>query len=316
MNTINDPDVSWEALLNETAKRADPVGNEARRLFHGRGHCFAGLEAVNLDAFGRQWMLTLYREVSDNKVAELREKLLQVAARCDGDTLQSLLVQRRYLPGAPTEVLWGELDPKPVVHEGAARYQLELGKQQNSGLFLDMARGRQWLSELAEGKRVLNLFAYTCAFSVAAMLAGAQRVVNLDMSQRSLQKGWVNHRLSGVDLGRVEFLSHDLFKSWGKLKRKGPFDLVVVDPPSFQRGSFEAERHYRKAVARLPELLAPSAEVLLCLNDPDLGVDFIQQQVADAGSALEFVERIEIGPDFPEQDANKGLKTLHYRYRC
>ncbi|RRJ82392.1 class I SAM-dependent methyltransferase [Aestuariirhabdus litorea] len=315
MTTTAQPiDGCWEPLLQQAAGRASPISDNVRRLFHGRGHCFPGLEAINLDALGRQWLLTLYREVGEEPLAELVAALQALAHRCKGEPLQALLLQRRYLPGAPTEVLLGELQPQPIVIEAGARYQLELGKQQNSGLFLDMATGRQWLREHSEGARVLNLFAYTCAFSVVAMLGGAQRVVNLDMSQRSLQKGWINHRLNGIDLGRVEFLPHDLLKSWGKLKRKGPFDRVIVDPPSFQKGSFEAERHYQKVVARLPELLAPGGEVLLCLNDPDLGVDFVQQAVKGAGDALGFVRRIETGEDFPEQDTNKGLKLLLYRY--
>ncbi|MCL6416153.1 class I SAM-dependent methyltransferase [Aestuariirhabdus sp. Z084] len=305
----------WSLLLQEVSSRAAPVDDGVRRLFHGRGHCFSGLEAVNLDALGRQWLLTFYREVNHDELSQLSDDLLHMAKQFGGEPLQSLLVQRRYLPGAPTEVLWGEFDSKPVVTEQGACYQLELGKQQNSGLFLDMANGRRWIAAHAEGKRVLNLFAYTCAFSVAAMKAGAQRVVNLDMSQRSLQKGWVNHRLSDLDLGKVEFLAHDLFKSWGKLKRKGPYDIVVVDPPSFQKGSFEAERHYSKVIDRLPGLLSSSSDVLLCLNDPDLGVDFISDRVAQSPAALDFVERIETGPDFPEQDTNKGLKILHYRYQ-
>ncbi|WP_426415719.1 class I SAM-dependent methyltransferase [Aestuariirhabdus sp. LZHN29] len=314
MSFIDPPSWPWDELLQQCAQRADPISDNVRRLFHGRGHCFEGLEAVNLDALGRQWLLTFYREVGDGPLAQLVEALLQVASRCEGGPLQALLVQRRYLPGAPTEALWGEMDPQPIVTEAGARYQLELGKQQNSGLFLDMATGRQWLREGCEGKRVLNLFSYTCAFSVAAMLGGAQRVINLDMSQRSLQKGWVNHRINGIDLDRIEFLPHDLLKSWGKLKRKGPFERVIVDPPSFQRGSFEAERHYQKVIKRLPELLTPGAEVLLCLNDPDLGVGFLQQLVRDSGDALSYIGRIETGADFPEQHPDKGLKILHYRY--
>ncbi|MCT7000003.1 class I SAM-dependent methyltransferase, partial [Salmonella enterica] len=82
----------------------------------------------------------------------------------------------------------------------------------------------------AKGLRVLNLFAYTCGFSVAAIEGGAEHVVNLDMARGVLSRGRDNHRLNGHDLSRVTFLGHDLFKSWAKVIHSGPYDLVIIDP--------------------------------------------------------------------------------------
>jgi len=79
----------------------------------------------------------------------------------------------------------GNLPTPHVVTEGNSAFVVHVAKGQNHGLFLDMANGRQWLREnmmAKPGARVLNLFAYTCAFSVVAKQAGAAEVINLDMS--------------------------------------------------------------------------------------------------------------------------------------
>src|SRR5690606_5890663 len=81
----------------------------------------------------------------------------------------AVLLQHRYLPESTTEFLLGQERDEWLISENGLRVKLDIGKKQNNGLFLDMRYGRRWVREHAEGKRVLNLFAYTCGFSVAAM---------------------------------------------------------------------------------------------------------------------------------------------------
>ena len=158
---------------------------------------------------------------------------------------------------------------KDVIESGLT-YRLDLGRNQNNGLFLDMRYGRDWVREHAAGKRVLNLFAYTCGFSVAAIAGGAEFVVNLDMAKAALSRGRDNHHLNNHDLKKVSFLGHELFKSWGKVRKMGPYDLIIIDPPSFQKGSFALTKDYQKILRRLPELLTADGVVLACVNDPTL----------------------------------------------
>ena len=91
---------------------------------------------------------------------------------------------------------------------------------------------------------MLNLFAYTCAFSIAALAGGARQVVNNDMSRPSLDWGRENHQRNGQDLRSVSMLPHNLFKSWWKIRSLGPYGLIIIDPPTYQRGSFDAEKDY------------------------------------------------------------------------
>ncbi|KAF1055000.1 MAG: Ribosomal RNA large subunit methyltransferase K [Stenotrophomonas maltophilia] len=196
------------------------------------------------------------------------------------------------------------------MHEDGLAYRLDLGRKQNTGLFLDMRYGRRWVREQAAGCRVLNLFAYTCAFSVAAIAGGAQHVVNLDMARAALSRGRDNHRLNGHDLTAVEFLGHELFKSWGRVRRSGPYDLVIIDPPSFQKGSFVLDKDYPRLLRRLPELLNPGARVLACVNDPAVAPDFLIDGMAREVPGLRYVERLENPPEFEDIEAESALKAL------
>ncbi|MEO4049242.1 class I SAM-dependent methyltransferase [Pseudomonas sp. CAU 1711] len=287
--------------------------DEARRLFHGRGRCWPGLEQVTVDWLQGVLLVSLFREPAADELTQLRAMLLELTGAPAWPCGCHLLLQQRYRPDSATEALFGEVPETWEVQEGGLRYLLDLGRKQNNGLFLDMRLGRQWVREHAAGLRVLNLFAYTCAFSVAAIAGGAARVVNLDMSRPALSRGRDNHRLNGHDLGRVSFLGHDLFNSWGKLRREGPFELVIVDPPSFQKGSFVLTRDYARIMRRLPELLAPGGQVLLCCNDPGIAPGFLVEEMAREAPQLALVERLANPPEFVDSDPDAGLKVLLFR---
>jgi 23S rRNA (cytosine1962-C5)-methyltransferase len=223
--------------------------------------------------------------------------------------------QCRHEGPAETRLMAGSVPDPHVVSEDGARFRVQLLKGQNHGLFLDMAEGRRWLRALAAARplrKVLNLFAYTCAFSVVARLAGARQVVNMDMSHAALTIGQQNHQLNGIT-GGASFLAHDIFSSWGKITRGGPYDLVILDPPSYQKGSFVATKDYARLVRRLPDLLVPGGHALVCLNAPELGLDFLHALMLTHAPELEFVERVANPPVFADVSPERALKVLVYR---
>ena len=85
---------------------------------------------------------------------------------------------------------------------------------------------------------------------------------------------------------------HTADTQWCKITRNGPYGLVIVDPPSYQKGSFIATKDYAKLMRRLPELLAPGGYALLCLNAPELGLSFLQDQMKELAPELNFVQRV------------------------
>ncbi len=311
MTTAMNPQ-SLATLHQHLLTALDPAPAETRRLFHGRGRVWPGLEHITVDWMQGVVLVALFREPAEAELAALKQQLLELtrSAQWQGSQAEALLLQHRYSPQSTTEWLLGEPFDSRVIIESGLRYKLDFGRNQNTGLFLDMRLGRDWVRAQARNKRVLNLFAYTCGFSVAAVAGGAEHVVNLDMARPALNRGRENHKLNGHDRIRASFLGHDLFNSWGKVTRSGPYDLIIIDPPSFQKGSFVLDKDYQRVLRRLPQLLEPGGSVLACMNDPAIGQQFLIEQTAREAPQLKFVERLDNPPEFPDISADGGLKAL------
>ncbi|MCH1918760.1 class I SAM-dependent methyltransferase [Shewanella sp. A3A] len=287
--------------------------NGAERLIHGRGGLLPECEHLCLDWFAPVLLLTSFKALEDDAVAQLQQRL---ATRFAALQLPfNLVYQYRAGGQTHTELLAGEIPEPHIVSERGRKFHVHLLRGQNHGLFLDMSNGRQWVAEQAKYKKVLNLFAYTCGFSVAALSGGADEVVNIDMAKGALSTGKQNHMLNDLGAG-ARFLGHDIFKSWGKLRKLGPYDLLIADPPSNQKGSFVATKDYVRLLRHLPELLNDGADVLLCLNAPELSRAFLMEQVAEAAPQLRLVEQIANPAAFADVDADRALKVLHYRYHA
>lgn len=299
-------------LLNAIATMAPST--DARRVFHGRGGLHPGCEHWALDLYPPVLLLTSYQPVAEAELATLQAALAARWATLHPGEPLNLVCQVRDEVRADTRLLCGSVPEPHVVSEAGARFVVHLLRGFNHGLFLDMAEGRRWVRETLAarpGGRVLNLFAYTCAFSVVALQAGAGQVVNVDMAAGALSIGKRNHALNGLTHG-ASFLPHDVFSSWGKIGRSGPYDLVVLDPPSYQKGSFVAEKDYARLLRRLPDLLAPGGHALLCLNSPKRDVAFLQDLMAAEAPSLRFVERVANPAVYADVSPERALKVLAY----
>jgi len=282
---------------------------QACRMFHGRGHAYSGFEHVNIDCLPPVVLITLYREVDARWLKTLAQALSQKIPFC-----KSIQVQYRCRRQAPFEILWGESIKQTVVIENDLKFNIQFGVAQNTGLFLDMRCGREWVCQQAKDKNVLNLFAYTCAFSVAAIAGGASRVLNVDNNKSVLSRGRENHRLNQQDVKKVKFEGVDIFKSFSRIKKHGPYDLMVCDPPTFQKGSVDIERDYKKIIRRLPQFMKPQSQLMLCLNSPDLDESFLHELMEQECSDCKFIEVIKAPAVYKEAMAGKGLKVLVFQY--
>ncbi|MBL8453153.1 MAG: class I SAM-dependent methyltransferase [Zoogloea sp.] len=302
-----------QALLDTIATL--PLPTDARRVFHGRGGMYPGCEQWTLDAFPPVWVLTSFQPATDAELATIDAALKTRWAELNPTEPLNWVYQYRFEARAETRLMAGSVPEPHVVTENGARFAVHLLRGLNHGFFLDMAEGRRWVREhmaARPGQKVLNLFAYTCSFSVAALLGGAQQVTNMDMADGALAIGKRNHLLNGIK-GGAGFLPHDIFASWGKISRGGPYDLIVLDPPSYQKGSFVAEKDYARLMRRLPDLLAPGGHALLCLNSPKLGVAFLQEQMQALAPGLHFVARLPNPPAFVDVSSDRALKVLVYK---
>ena len=295
-----------DLLKCEIIKKGLP-GRESQRLFHGRGHCFSGYEDVLIDWFFPVVLVTLYRHRPEDWIEELAAWIEQYLGA------RAVVVQERYLPDSPSRILAGVLPPDVDAVEAGLNYRLRLNDAQNIGFFLDMAVGRELVRRDAAGKKVLNLFSYSCSFSVAALAGGADQVVNVDMNRGALTLGKLNHQLNHLDLRRVSFLSLEIFKSFSRLRKLAPFDMIVCDPPDNQGGSFRPQRDWPKLARKLPELLAAEGVLILCLSSPRISTTYIDGLFQNVDFPLQLLGNFQSGDDFPEAEPEKGLNILQYQ---
>jgi 23S rRNA (cytosine1962-C5)-methyltransferase len=177
-------------------------------------------------------------------------------------------------------------DPLSILEEGAP-YLVRLGDGLSTGLFLDQRANRRRVRELAREARVANLFAYTCAFTVAAALGGASRTVSVDVSAAALERGRENLAHAGVPAGDHSFAADDAFSWLARAVRRGErFDLVVLDPPSYsstKRGRFVADTDYVEVAAQAIAVLAPGGRLLACTNHRGISPARFRRILFDAG---------------------------------
>ncbi|MDJ0841490.1 MAG: class I SAM-dependent methyltransferase [Acidobacteriota bacterium] len=286
------------------------ANDDAVRLFHGRGHCFPGWEDINAEYYPPVLVVQCF---GDEDGASIPPLLPQLKAVFHKTPLEAVVLQRRQGREVTWQVLDGEVPETVFAVEAGLRFEVELMRKQNIGFFPDMRLGRKLVRDLAAGARVLNLFAYTCSLSAAAMAGGAETVVNMDVSKAALRVGRRNHLHNALDVRSVQFLSFDIMRSFGRLNKSGPFDLVILDPPTRQKNRFDAVTDYPRIIRRLPEFLAPGASVIACLNAPHLGFDKLEGMFDPDRFTL--ISRLGRPPECPEKEPDRALKICRFQFK-
>ena len=277
---------------------------EIKRVFHGRGNFYEDFNYLTVDSLNEILFATFFEESSDEN--EIIKALKDIA---NAYNYKTFIVQKKYKKDELNEAIIGEIPPFYIVVENGLKYKINFFNK-NIGIFLDMKIGREYISSICNDKNVLNLFSYTCAFCVVAINAKAKQVVNVDMAKGALTTGRENHHLNNLDTKKVKFMPYDILKSWNRIKKEGPYDIIIIDPPSFQKGSFAATKDYEKIIKKLPELASENCIVLSCLNAPELDSDFIKQKFEEFAPTFKFEKRLENLKEFITNNEEKSLKNL------
>lgn len=291
-----------EILLENSEDKTE----EFKRIFHGRGNFYENFSYLTVDSIDKILFAVLFEKVDEKIEQDIIKILEEVFEKRDFETL---ILQRRYETKAPNEVLKGELKDKNIAIENTLKYEINFNNK-NIGIFPDMKNGREFVRSISEDKKVLNLFSYTCGFSVCAIEGGASKVVNVDMAKGALSTGRTNHHLNNHDTKKVKFLPYNILKSWSRIKKEGPYDVIVIDPPSFQKGSFAATKDYEKIIKRLDQLANDSCVILSCLNAPELDTNFILELFETNAKAFKYDRRLENLNTFPSNNEEKTLKNM------
>lgn len=200
-------------------------------------------------------------------------------------------------------------------YESGLAFEIDFGAGYSVGLFIDQRANRRRLKELRPAK-VLNCFAYTCAFSLAGAAAGAE-TLSVDLSRKSLDWGRRNFNLNGLDPGdgRHRFLADDVFRVLPRLARRGEqFDALILDPPTFSRGAggkvFRVERDFPSLIEEALGVAGPQARILLSANRLDLApadLAAMARQALNARGRKGGLRETEALPDIPLAQAPAGI---------
>jgi 23S rRNA (cytosine1962-C5)-methyltransferase len=233
-------------------------------------------------------------------------------------------VGARYKEGLEprTGSLAGSEPPDRIeVAEGVHRFLVDIKNGQKTGFYLDQRENRAAVALLAAGAEMLNAFAYTGAFAVVGLRAGARRVTNLETSAAALALAEGNIEANGLDPAAVENVEGDVFRILRKFRDEDRrFDLVVLDPPKFAESQAQvprASRGYKDINLLAFRLLRQGGTLVTFSCSGHLAPDLFQKIVADAaldaGREARIVKRLFPGPDhpvllsFPEGAYLKGL---------
>ena len=295
----------------------DPRENEICRLAHGASD---GLPGCYVDKIGPCLLAQTARGISHDQRRQLGEWVEELGLTGAWHKQLERAVGSKSLETVRPRLLFG--DPAPerfAVLENGLKFWLSFEQGYSCGLFHDqrenrrrclqnyVAPGFEVVPLNRAGQSALNLFAYTCSFSICAARLGLT-TVSVDLSKKYLEWGKENFALNGLDPGRHEFWAADAL-SWlaRARKRKREFDLIVVDPPTFSRSSdtgvFRAESDFGKLVEAAAPLLKRGGTLLAAANAARLApVDFLGQVragVAASGRRVIQEQYVPQPADFP-----------------
>lgn len=296
------PDAAW---LHQQVRAAwdlraplRAAGCTAYRWIFGEGDRLPGLTA---DIYGDYVVLQVYMRGADELVGWLADALRattplrgivlreraadldEPAAERDAD--EPAVIRRSAL-------VWGSDPPKPlVVREHGVQFYADLHAGQKTGLFLDHRENRRFVEQLSHGRRVLNCFAYSGAFSLYALRGGASTVISCDIGKGLAEATAANLVLNGYDPARHSFVTADCFDLLERYANAGErFDLLVLDPPSFAKrklNRFAALRAYTGLNALAMRCLVPGGLLASASCTSQVGPEAFKAMLAAAAAAAE-----------------------------
>jgi len=296
-----------------------PESTNAFRLVHAESDGLPGFIADRYEnlivlqflSYGSEY----WRETLINLIAELGN-CETIYERSDSDVraLEALQVRNGILKGKIP-------DNGIKVYENGIDFWVDVEKGHKTGFYLDQRDNRVFVREIAKGCSVLDCFAYSGGFTLAALKGGAQCITTLDSSSEALNMARANIRLNGFEPGVIEWIEADAFQTLRKFRdgnRK--FDLIILDPPKFAPTAAQAQRAARgyKDINLLAfKLLNPGGILVTFSCSGGITEELFQKIVAGAALDARVDARIikcfhqasdhPVALNFPEGAYLKGL---------
>ncbi len=277
------------------------------RLVYGEGDLLPGLV---VDRYGDSLVVQLNTAGMDALEAQVVAALQRLLAP------RAILLRNdspvRLQEGLPQEVrlVHGELPAPATVEEGGLRFRVDLQRGQKTGWFFDHRDNRARLGRYVRGRRVLDLFSYVGAWSLAAAAAGAESVLAVDSSEAALARLQENAADNGLE-AQVTPRRGDAFETLKALREAGErFDVVVLDPPAFVKRKKDLEeggRAYLELNRLAMQVLRPGGFLISASCSFHFSEELLRRTLLRAsrrlGRHLAILERGGLGPDHPVHPA-------------
>jgi 23S rRNA (cytosine1962-C5)-methyltransferase len=218
-------------------------------------------------------------------------------------------------------LIGGEPAEKIQIFERGKKFWVDIKAGQKTGFYLDQRDNRSMVSDLANGRSILDCFAYTGGFSISALAGGAKNVVAIETSSKSINTGRENVSLNGLPEKQIEWIEGDVFQILRKMRDQNQkFDMVILDPPKFAPTAAHAQkaaRGYKDINLLGLKLLNPNGLLVTFSCSGGVSENLFQKILAgaalDAGVDAKIVARLgqsfdhPVALSFPEGAYLKGF---------
>ena len=283
---------------------------------------------LTLDQFGKKLVLSCY----DEKWSEAHQKTFSYYARWQKKPIVVRMMHNRgkdplnksqFLIDENGNEIATSNEPVWLAQENNINFEMRSDSGQSFGLFLDQRLQRSWVLNQAKDKTVLNLFSYTCGFSVVAAVGGAKEVTSVDTSKNVLNWGRKNFTENQKDDLNYKFLCRDSLSFLEQsIHKKTKFDLIICDPPSFSRGEkgvFKIETSLESLITQCLQCLNENGDLLFSTNFEGFFVDDIRRTILKVQKALGIqhlqINHIQPALDFELPGSKSILKSFLIKTR-
>lgn len=228
-----------------------------------------------IDFYAGRFCVQFFSYDGDELTTELQEEIEQILSSLFGAAKTYWRIRAKREKTEQYEKL-SDQEQFFYVQEYGVKFKVNLNDYLDTGLFLDHRETRRLIASMAKGKRLLNLFAYTCSFSVHAALAGAAYTKSVDMSNTYTEWGRDNFLLNSIPLTTNHIVREDCLKFLDY--ERGEYDIIVIDPPTISRSKkmdqlFDIQIDYPVLIHKALALLAPQGVIFFSTNSRKFKLD-------------------------------------------
>lgn len=311
------------AAINLRKAHFDPSITNAFRLVNSEADFIPGLIVDRYNDIIVVQILTLGMEKFKETVVEFLKDYL--SPRCIYER-SDLYVRKKEGLDLKRGIIYGNLPKRQEILENAHAFLVDIEEGQKTGFYLDQKDNRRELLRFCNGKKILNCFAYTGAFSVYALKGGAEYAVNVEISSSSTELAKEIMHLNQLRDEQQEFIVGDAFNVLRALKEeKREFDLVILDPPKFAHAQGKLEnaiRGYKDINLQAMQLLKPGGILFTFSCSGSVSLELFSKIITwaamDARKSVQVIKRLGQPMDHPylttfmESEYLKGLVCKVY----